>query len=248
MAKSKIDRDLRKAYTKYRDIAVKRNKRAVAKGLSPAITFPTIKELSTGGDFLGALRRVKDFVERPTTIRHFDPSVIAEYVIPEIPKPKRKRKPLTEAQRVRKNERNRLYRQRKAVKEYGESIKAGKGEKFATVIKALDSMRKAWDRVGFDPGFDLELLVMTPEKAKAFAAYIDYRFSQGDYKRTYAIDIFTQDFGKIVQRGYSPDKIIHDFDIFLSKQAEIEGRKNKMENYGYTAAEFDDLWERFYKG
>ena len=89
---------------------------------------------------------------------------------------------------------------------------------------------------------------MTPEKAKAFAAYIDYRFSQGDYKRKYVIDIFTQDFGKIVQKGYSPDKIIHDFDIFLSKQAEIEGRKNKLENYGYSADEFDKLWERFYNG
>lgn len=238
---SKIDRDLRKQYTKYRDIAVKRNKRAVAKGLSPVITFPTIKELSAGGDFLGALRRVKSFVDRPTTIRHFDPSVIAEYVIPEKPKPKRKRKPLTEAQRIRKNERNRAYRQRKAAREAGEAY--GKSSKFEGYLKALDSVRKAWQKAGVNLGFDVENLLMTPSKAKAFVAYMDYRFSQGDFKRKYVIDIFIQDFGKIVQKGHSVEKIVSDFDLFLSNQAAIEERKANM--HGYSAAEFAELWDKF---
>ena len=86
---------------------------------------------------------------------------------------------------------------------------------------------------------------MSPGMSKKFVDYMEYRFSQGDYKNRYAIDTFIRDFGKLVQKGYDFKDIKADFGQFMVRQKEL-GRNQKHTNkYGITYDEVGQAWSKF---
>ena len=108
-------------------------------------------------------------------------------------------------------------------------------------MKVLQTVTKTWSKQGFDLGISLSNL--TPEQAQAFVEYMDYRFSQGDFKQRYVVDEFIQDFSKLMQSGYKPGQITSDFEQFLENRGQLQGRSDSME--GLSNAESMSLWHDF---
>ena len=104
-----------KEYTRLRDIAQKRIKRAAAEGLAPAVHVPTVREIKAGIVDPGqAMRELKRFISGGSTVTAIKQTgLVPEFrEFPQLPP---KRKLSSEEQKVRKRERDRLYRMRKAI-------------------------------------------------------------------------------------------------------------------------------------
>ena len=86
---------------------------------------------------------------------------------------------------------------------------------------------------------------MSPGMSKKFVDYMEYRFSQGDYKNKYAIDTFIRDFGTLVQKGYDFKDIQKDFGAFLVKQKELGKNQRRTNKYGIASDEVDQAWRTF---
>lgn len=228
-----------KEYTRLRDIAQKRIKRAAAQGIAPAVHVPTVREIKSGIVDPGqAMRELKRFISAGSTVTAIKQTgLVPEFrEFPQLPP---KRKLTTEEQRARKRERDRLYRMRKAIEK--EAATSGIAKKHASYLKALQTISRQYKRMGRDLGIDLAS--MTPKEAAAFAAYMDYRFSQGDFTQMYVIDEFIQDFSKLRNRGHKPGEIVNDFNIFLSHQAEVKARADTME--GLSSDFVNKMWFNF---
>ena len=87
--------------------------------------------------------------------------------------------------------------------------------------------------------------VLSPAKSKAFVDYMEYRFSQGDYKNRYTIDTFIRDFGKLLQANYDFKDIQGDFGAFLERQKAMKASKRNANKYGITEDEVDSAWRKF---
>ena len=155
-------------------------------------------------------------------------------------KPAPPKKTLTpEEKKAQRRTRQRLYRQRKAVKKV--ALTPEKKQKYESYLKALQTVSEQWKEAGLDLGVDLAEL--TPAEAQAFVEYMDYRFSQGDFTQHYVIDEFVQDFGKLLQRGYKAGDITTDFSQFLADREELSKRADSMS--GISNSEMLNLWEKF---
>ena len=228
-----------KEYTRLRDIVVKRNKRAVAAGLAAPIHFPTVREIKSGYVDPGqAMRAVKGFHSGGSTVKAIRQTGLAP-VMPSFPVAPPERKLSDEEKRQQKRERDRLYRQRRRIRQ--NALTPEKAAKYGSYLKTLDTVTKTWAAKGFDLGISLSSL--TPEQAQAFVEYMDYRFSQGDFQQRYVVDEFIQDFSKLMQSGYKPGQITSDFEKFLENRGLLQGRADAME--GVSGADSISLWHEF---
>ena len=159
--------------------------------------------------------------------------------MPSFPVAPPERKLSSEEKRQQKRERDRLYRQRRRIRQ--NALTPEKAKKYESYLKTLQTVTKTWSKQGFDLGISLSNL--TPEQAQAFVEYMDYRFSQGDFKQRYVVDEFIQDFSKLMQSGYKPGQITSDFEQFLENRGQLQGRSDAME--GLSNAESMSLWHEF---
>lgn len=228
-----------KEYTRLRDIVRKRNIRLSEAGLAPRVHFPTVAEIKSG--FVSpseALKAVKEYYSGGTTVKAVRQTGLAPVIrsFPRMPKPQIK----SDAERKdRKRASDRAYRRRKAVREM--ALTPEKKSKYASYLKALETVSKVWKQSGFDIGIDLAS--MTPAQAKSFVDYMDYRFSQGDFNQHYVIDEFIQDFSKLMKKGYKGSDIQSDFNKFLEHQNQLRSRSENME--GLSSGEIMGLWDKF---
>ena len=126
----------------------------------------------------------------------------------------------------RRREKEREYRRKKIAKEYDAGKKSNTYQGYLKGLKKL--------------GVDIP-----PAKLPYFFKYMDYRFAQGNTSKKYVFDIFVDDYQTMLKKGYSPAKIVDDFDLFLSNQMELEGRKKKMTGYSITAKKAISLWDQY---
>ena len=225
-------------YTKLRDIVVKRNKRAVAAGLAPAIHFPTVKEIKAGlVSPSEAMKAVKNFYSSGSQVKTIRATgLVPEFKsFPSLPP----EKPRSSEDRLqRRRDQQREYRRRKRIREA--ALSPEKARKYEGYLKALQTVSKVWRGKGIDI---INPLSMSPSEAQAFVEYMDYRFSQGDFTQRYVIDEFIQDFSKLVKRGYKPQNITKDFEKFLENRSQLSSRFQSME--GMTTEQFQASWYDF---
>ena len=228
-----------KEYSRIRDIVVKRNKRAVAAGLAAPVHFPTVKEIRSGFVDAGqALRAVQNFYSGGSTVKAIRQTKLVPQM-PTFPVMPTERRLSPDEKKERKRAADRAYRQRRKIRDI--AINPEKARKYEGYLKALKTVTSVWKQSGFDLGLDLGS--MTPQQAQAFVEYMDYRFSQGDFKQRYVVDEFIQDFSKLMQSGYKPGQITSDFEQFLENRGQLQGRSDAME--GLSNAESMSLWHEF---
>lgn len=229
-----------KEYTRLRDIVVKRNKRAVQAGLMPAIHFPTVKEIKAG--FVSAsqaLNAVKGYYSGGSQVRSIrqtgmKPVAINFPVMPEQPKP------TIEQQKEKRRRRERFNRQKRKV--LAGQLTDKQRDYYQRYLKALYSLNEIYSASG--KGFALTPDMLTPTMAKSFVEYLDYRFSQGDFKMDYVIDEFMEGFSKLMKKpSYSPETLQEDFSKFLLEQHQIELNAETME--GITNDQFRSYWDEY---
>lgn len=187
-----------KEYTKLRDIAQKRIKRAQAAGVPLAVHIPTVKELRARGSETAdeiTMMNLQQFLSTGFSLQRRRES---------------RREYLTaEEKRQRRREYEREYRRRKVAKQYERPEYPTKYQSYLKGLKTL--------------GVDIP-----PSKLPAFFAYIDYRFAQGGASRKYVFDIFVDDYQTMLQKGYKPDQILSDFQKFEADQAALASRESNM--------------------
>ena len=232
-----------KEYSRLRAIASKRLKRAAAAGYNVDTHVPTVKEVRASknpADYMKAVKRFLNDNDSKLSVVRQTGGLYAQIEV----KPSRPKKPLTDAQRARRREQNRRSKAKRAVERSATSETDAK--KRAGYLKALETVSNKWKEAGIDIGNWLG--VLSPKKAQAFADYMEYRFSQGDYKNRYTIDTFIRDFGELVKRDYNFDDIKGDFDNFLDKQKQLSKNRRRTNKYGITEDEVDSAWRKFVKG
>lgn len=211
------------SYSRMRDIAVKRAGRLAQSGLSASIHIPTVKELKEAGiSAKQAEKNLAAYLEAPTTVREFKrieeskrPVFIVDRTGPIVTSQERKKK---EEQLLRQRERNRRYRER---------------------IRNLSKQEKSYMKAARTLGVHI-----TPSQAKAFAEYMDFRFAQGSDSVHYKIARYVEDYISIIaKKGYTPDEILSDFNLFLSDRAGLMDRAGAMAGVG--PEDIDDLFEEF---
>ena len=238
-------------FTRLRDIARKRNIRLVEQGLTSPINFPRERDIKNDpARYQKELERLRSYVGQGATVRAVKQSGTGffnpEFGLPDFGMQERKakqRRQLTEAQRARKNQRARERYAEQKVFELGEATGKKKGARYRGYLKSLQTVIKQWQKVGYDPGFDLEKLILKPEQAKSFVEYMDYRFTQSDFNNKYVTHPFIEDFGKIVQKGTQPSQILNDFNAFLKDRGLLKQRSKKMN--GFSAKKALELWDKF---
>lgn len=75
----------------------------------------------------------------------------------------------------------------------------------------------------------------------AFVAYMEYRFSQYSDSRFYLFADYAEDFGKL-SKSHSKDSILSDFERF---RADYESLHDPVDATGYSAMEFQNMWNSF---
>ena len=230
-----------KEYSRLRSIARKRLERAFRAGLMPEIKIPTVKEIRGSDNPEAFLNAVKSILNDSSTVRE----IRTTKTPPKISFPKTPAAPVQklspEEKRIRRNEQKRRSKAKRAVEKA--SPTAAEGRKRAGYLKALETVSKKWREAGIDVGNWLG--VMSPGMSKKFVDYMEYRFSQGDYKNRYAIDTFIRDFGTLVQKGYDFKDIQKDFGAFLVKQKELGKNQRRTNKYGIASDEVDQAWRTF---
>lgn len=228
-----------KEYSRIRDIVVKRNKRAVAAGLAAPVHFPTVKEIRSGFVDAGqALRAVQNFYSGGSTVKAIRQTKLVPQM-PTFPVMPAERKLSADEKKERKRAADRAYRQRKKIRDV--ALNPAKARKYEGYLKAMRTVVDTWKRAGMDIGIDPAS--MTPKQVQAFVEYIDYRFSQADFKMQYVIDEFIQDFSALMNQGYNFGQLTSDFDKFLANRMEVENRSDAME--GLSAGDFMSYMKQF---
>lgn len=195
-----------KEYTKLRDIAQKRIKRAQAAGVHIDIRVPTVKELRQRGEDVGNIEliRLEQFVKTGFSLaRRYAES-----------------RPVftAEEKRARKNQQNRDYRRRKVAREYEREEYPTKYQEYLKGLKKL----------GVDiPPSKLPAFF-------AYMDFRFAQGKKKDKK--YLFDIFTDDYLEMLQNGYKPSEIIRDFEEFAADQGILELKAGEMSGMNYDKA------------
>ena len=229
-----------KEYSRLRSIARKRLERAANAGLIEQVSIPTVKQVRASGNPELFLRDVQAILNEGSTVREIRATGRKPVInFPEMPKPKQVITP--DEKRARRNEQKRRSKAKRAIEKAASSAEVGKRQ--VGYLKALETVSKKWREAGLDVGNWLG--VMSPGMSKKFVEYMEYRFSQGDYKNRYAIDTFIRDFGTLVQKGYNFKDIQSDFGNFLDKQKQLNRNKRRTNKYGIESDEVDSAWRKF---
>lgn len=113
--------------------------------------------------------------------------------------------------------------------------RAARKEALASLTKKQRSMIKGARSLG--------LTVKTAD-IPAFISYMEYRFSQYSDSRFYLMADYVEDFQKLRKKN-STDSIIGDFARF---KADYESLHAPVDAQGYSASEFQSMWDAFIKG
>lgn len=235
-----------KEYSRLRSIARKRIERASAAGAAPYVRLPTVKEIKASGDPERYLKEVREFLQMPgSSLRYAKKAEIpvVNIQISHAPVIKEKKARNEAERRARRNEQKRRSKAKRAVEKSSGS--EAEARKKVGYLKALETVSRNWKEAGIDIGNWLG--VLSPAKAKSFVDYMEYRFSQGDYKNRYTIDTFIRDFGELVQKGYDFKDIKADFGAFLYKQKQLKSNSRKTNKYGISEDDIDSIWRKFVK-
>lgn len=201
-----------KEYSRLRDIAQKRIKRAQEAGVPLHLHIPTVKELR-GSDAMSAERDMMALELFITEGFSLERQRSAERVI------------LTqEEKRERKRKQSRRYRRMKVAREYEHEEHPDAYQRY---VKGLETL-----------GVELK-----PSELPAFFAYMDYRFAQGKNSKQYVIDVFVEDYKKMLMAGYSAGDILNDFKKFEADQALIAADAENM--YGTDYDKAIEMWDSF---
>lgn len=245
-----------KEYSRLRDIAHKRVQRLEKAGFDTGIQLPTVAQVRASENAYWFFSEIKRFVEEPTTLSQVKKRAAESASPPPIYKPKfptvkELPKETAEQKKQKRRESKRRSRQRKAVSEIAPS---GKGNKFKGYLKAAQSIADQWKRLGEISG-NVEYLQnakmirdMTPSQAKAFVAYTEYRFSQGDFTSRYSINTFVEDFADMMQSGRNMTNLQKDFEKFLQDQDVLRGHAEDTNSYGISSGQMMSLWKQFVNG
>lgn len=232
-----------KEYSKLRSIARKRIERASAAGKMEYTFIPTVAQVKASGNPEQYMSLVKDFLNTPgATLRESRKKDIElpKISFPKAPEPKKR---TTEEKKARKREQSRRSKAKRAVERAARNPEDAKTK--VGFLKGLETVAEKWREAGVDVGNWLG--VLSPAKAKAFANYMEYRFSQADYKTRYTIDTFIRDFGELLRAGYNVNDIQKDFDVFLAEQKKLSKRRKNTNKYGIETDKIDQAWRAFVK-
>ena len=251
MARNDIDY---KEYSRLRDIAHKRIGRLEKAGYNVDISLPTVKQVRASQNPYWFMAELVKFVNAPTTlgaVRKSGASALPVTAKPRFPKVQPVPVTTAEMRKQRRRERDRLARQRRAIKDVAP---AGKQGKYLGYLKAARSVAKQWQEIGMRTG-DINflqnakwLMSMTPTQAKAFAEYAEYRFSQGDFTVRYAMAKFVEDFVEAAQSGRKVTDLQKDFDAFLADQARLSEHAAETEKLGMSSRDMLAIWDKFVRG
>lgn len=241
-----------KEYSRLRDIAHKRVERMKQAGFTAGIDLPTVKQVRASNNPYFFLSELRKFVNAPTTVKEVRKAAIAgkptevyQPKFPTVPDVKQ----LTEIQKEqRKREQRRRSRVRRAIKEISPEGMQGKRLGY---IKAAQTIADQWMQIGLKTG-DINYLQqanwiksMTAGQAKAFVAYTEYRFAQGDFTSRYSITRFVEDFVEMAKSGRNLNSIQLDFNNFLADQKILKDHANDTDSLGMPAGKVMDLWTKF---
>ena len=251
MARNDIDY---KEYSRLRDIAHKRIGRLEKAGYNVDISLPTVKQVRASQNPYWFMAELVKFVNAPTTlgaVRKSGASALPVTARPRFPKVQPVTVTTEEMRKQRRRERDRLARQRRAIKDIAPSGKQGK---YLGYLKAARSVAKQWQQIGERTG-DISflqnakwLMNMTPTQAKAFAEYAEYRFSQGDFIDKYLLPIFAGDFVEAAQSGKNVTQLQKDFAAFLADQDRLNKHAAETEKLGMSVDDMLEIWNKFVKG
>lgn len=237
-----------KEYSRLRSIARKRIERAAAAGATAPVHIPTVKEVRASADPGAYMSAVQSFLSNPgskiSNVRKNENISFTSFSpVPEPPVTKKSKYKSEEDRIARRREQKRRSKAKRAVEKASENEKEAR--KRVGYLRALETLSAKWREAGVDIANYLGIL--SPQKAKAFTDYIEYRFSQGDYSHKYTIDVFIRDFGELVKKNYDFSEIESDFDAFLAHRKILKKNANKADKYGISSEEVDKLWKKFVK-
>lgn len=237
-----------KEYSRLRSIARKRIERAAAAGAAAPVHIPTVKEVRASADPGPYMAAVQRFLASPgsklSNVRKDEAITFTKFNPTPEPPVTKKSKYKSEADRLaRRREQKRRSKAKRAVERAAADEKEAR--KKVGYLRALETVTAKWKEQGVD--ISNWLGVLSPAKAKAFVDYMEYRFSQGDYKNRYTIDTFVRDFGELVKSNYNFKDIQADFDAFIGRQKQMQKDAENTNKYGLTEDEVDSAWRRFVK-
>lgn len=249
----------RQEYTKLRDIARKRVVRIEKAGLAGRVDLPSLPRLrDLPPDKISAeLKKIRAFVEAPTALgqvrREIAAREVAEYDrrrkapnAPKAPKaPKAARAPkapkppedplkirrlleadvktLTDEQKkLRRRYQNRRNKRAQRARE-----KVNRGE----WTKQEAGLYKAAKTLGID---------IPPSAIPDFAEYVKMRNSMANESAKYIIDKYTEDYDRLLKKGYTPDEILADFAQYRAEMAQAQLDAAEMKNA--VSSETVDNW------
>ena len=232
-----------KEYSRLRSIARKRIERASAAGKIPLVRIPTVAEVRASGTPEIYFSAVENFLNSPGSGLKWAKAEGREVKTPVFPTAQPVKNLSAQQKKERRQQQKRASKARQQIrKQYAED----QAKKRISYIKGLQKVINDWEKVN-KPMADL-LRNLKPAQLKAFSDYMEYRFSQGDYKNRYTIDTFIRDFGELVKREYNLNDIQLDFGAFLNKQKSLKKNSKKTNKYGITEDEVDTAWRKFVKG
>lgn len=248
-----------KEYSKQRSIARKRIERLSAAGKMDYVKIPTVAEIRKSAHPEMYMQQVQSFLAQPyTTVkaaRKANVTKLAPVKFTDKPEPKKKTRRTTPAAQkapqltpdeklARRREQKRRSKAKRAVEKAAKD--PAQAKRYAAFLKAFEKVGKDLRKLGVDLGQWMG--VLSPKNAIAFAEYMEYRFSQGDFKEQYVIDIFIKDFATMQKQGHSMADLRKDFDAFLADRAVHEQNAEHTNQYGYTTSEVMGLWKEYVKG
>lgn len=237
-----------KEYSRLRSIARKRIERAAAAGAAAPVHIPTVKEVKASADPGQYMAAVQRFLASPgsklSNVRKDEAITFTNFNTTPEPPVTKKSKYKSEADRLaRRREQKRRSKAKRAVERAAADEKEAR--KKVGYLRALETVTAKWKEAGVDVANWLG--VLSPQKAKAFTDYMEYRFSQGDYNNRYTIDTFIRDFGELVRVGYNFKDIQADFGAFLERQKQMKKDAKNTNKYGISEDDVDSAWRKFVK-
>lgn len=229
-----------KEYSRLRSIARKRIERASAKGLMPYTYLPSVAEIKKTDDPESYLSQIERFLESPGSGITGIKAGAAPFKLELEPAP-RVAKLTEEEKKARRRESKRRSAARSAVRKAASDEKQER--KFVGYLKALENVREKWAAQGIDLANFIG--TQSPAKAKQFVAYMEYRFSQADYKRRYTMQTFIEDYAIMRRREITTNEIGQDFESFLADQRKLKKDKDETSKYGVTIDYLNKVWKKF---
>ena len=232
-----------KEYSRLRSIARKRIERASKAGKAEYTFIPTVAQVRASANPQQYMNLVKEFLNTPGSgLKWLDADKSISF--PKIqfppPPPVTKKTLSAEEKKERRRLQNKLSKTRARIRQ---TEPAEKAKRKASFLKGLQTLVNKWREVGIDAGSWLGTL--GPKQLQAFADYVEYRFSQGDYSNKYVIDKFILDFDEMVKNKFNLNTIQSDFDTFLEHRKTLLANREETAEHGLTANEANQLWSKF---